>query len=125
MTIHLKQYAPIIHVRQYRPAFFEGFDNWEGDVETREELLTIPFIKRWSDGEANPDFTRLSLSPNAPDPPICQYNLMAEIRGNEEWWVVAILKIQPGHPILEQMPEWVYPKTDPLDNGLPWKKSAP
>lgn len=98
-----------VHVRQYRPTFFEGFDDWEGEVENAEELLALPFVKRWSDGEANPHFTRFSLSYNCPVPPLFQYNLMAEIDHNKEWWVVAVLSIPEGHPILEELPEWIYP----------------
>jgi L-rhamnose mutarotase len=93
-----------IHVRQYRPAFFSGFETDEADVETVAELLAIPFIKRWVDREANPNLTRLSISSH---PYIGAYNLMAEIDNNREWWVVAILTSdEPDHPILKEMPEW-------------------
>lgn len=95
----------MIHVRQYRPAFFEGFENWEGEVETLEELLAIDFIKHWASG---PEFSRFSLShPGFFESEL--YNLMAEIRDNEEWWVVALLKIPPGDSILKELPEWFTP----------------
>ena len=35
-----------MHIRQYYPAFFDGFEVWEGDVQTLEEFLAIPFIDR-------------------------------------------------------------------------------
>ena len=93
-----------LHVRQYRPAFFEGFDNWEGDVETLEELLCTPFIKRWADREANPDFTRFSISHYAPE--LERYHLMAEINDNATWWVVAILTGPAEHPVIRELPQW-------------------
>jgi hypothetical protein len=96
-----------VHVRQYRPAFFEGFDTWEGEVDTVEELLALPFIKRWSENKAGPAFTRFSLSHYAPE--VGQYNLMAELDNNREWWVIAILKAQADHPIVREMPQWHSP----------------
>lgn len=96
-----------VHVRQYRPAFFEGFDTWEGDVDTVEELLAIEFIKRWSENEASPAFTRFSLS--HPHEGGSQYNLMAEIDNNREWWVIAILTGPANHRIFRELPEWHSP----------------
>lgn len=76
----------MIRYRQYRPAFFEGFVNEEGTVETLAELLALEFVQNF----ARYNFTRFSLSDErmTPASPI---NLMAEYRDGKEWWVVALL----------------------------------
>ena len=38
-----------MHVRQYRPAFFEGFENEEYDIEHVNEFAALPFVKRLLD----------------------------------------------------------------------------
>lgn len=48
-----------MHVRQYYPGFFEGFELWEGDVETYQEFLGIPFIARLFQPAVVPDFSHL------------------------------------------------------------------
>jgi len=101
-----------VFCKQYRPAFFEGFEDEEGYVRTVDELLAMPFIKRWSDGEASPGFTRFSVSwPYSTDYPD-YHHLMAEINDNQQWWVVALLKGPHDHPIFQEMPEWHSPRKD-------------
>lgn len=39
----------MMHVRQYRPEFFEGFENETKDIDCLEEFFEIPFIKRLID----------------------------------------------------------------------------
>jgi hypothetical protein len=39
----------MMHVRQYRPAFFEGFQNEEHDIRSVNEFASLPFIKRLLD----------------------------------------------------------------------------
>jgi hypothetical protein len=45
-----------MNVRQYYPAFVEGFSAWEGSVSTYAEFLAIPFIHRLFEVE---DFRQL------------------------------------------------------------------
>jgi hypothetical protein len=101
-----------IRFRQYRPAFFEGFEDEEGSVSTLEELLALPFIRRWSDREANPGFTRFSVSWPYRDTYPNYHHLMAEINDNKEWWVVAMLRGDHDHPIFQTLPEWHSPRQD-------------
>ena len=87
----------IIKVTQHHPAFFEGFDNWTGEVTTLEELLALEFIARWREA---PEFYRFSLQRDyvsrdyfAPgDPPQTISLLIAEVKEGREWWVVAKLE---------------------------------
>jgi hypothetical protein len=86
-----------IRVSQYHPSFFEGFDNWTGEVETLEELLGLEFVARWT---GLPEFYRFSLQRDyvaqdyfAPgDPPRSISLLIAEVKEGREWWVVAKLE---------------------------------
>lgn len=41
----------MMHIRQYRPAFFEGFENEEYDIESINEFAQLPFIKRLLDAK--------------------------------------------------------------------------
>jgi hypothetical protein len=38
-----------MHVRQYRPAFFEGFQNEEYEIKGLNEFGQLPFVKRLLD----------------------------------------------------------------------------
>lgn len=76
-------------ILQYRPAFFEGFENEVVPFKTVEQLLSIPWVSNFA---ASPNFYQFSLSNN---------NLMAEYRGGREWWVVGIVK-NPQIPL----PKW-------------------
>ena len=67
-------------VTQHRPAFFEGFENEVIEVNTKEELLNIKFIKNFSE---QPNFYRYSITDNC---------LMAEFENGKKWWVVAHLE---------------------------------
>ena len=80
----------MIKVTQYRPAFFEGFENHIVEVDSKDELLDIEFVKGFKE---NPDFHRYSLSTN---------KLMAEYKNGEEWWVVAFLENYEGI----DLPQW-------------------
>jgi hypothetical protein len=90
-----------VHVRQYRPAFFEGFEDWEGDVDTVQELCAIPFITRWA---TDPIFDHFEISHPYRDYP-SYHNLMAMLK-NGEHWVVAQLHGDHDHPIFSAFPPW-------------------
>lgn len=88
----------MILYRQYRPAFFEGFENIEGVADDTDELLATNFIARWGE---HPGFHRFSLSHENQEPP---FNLMAEYNEGKEWWVVALL--WPEHNNELTLPDW-------------------
>jgi len=46
-------------ITQYRPAFFEGFENESKDFETLLDLMEMPFVKRFSD---DPTFFQFVVS---------------------------------------------------------------
>ena len=84
----------VFAIRQYRPAFFEGFENETVQFNTLEEMLAIPWVKNFA---ANPDFYRFSISDR---------HLMAEYRAGREWRVVGFLR-DPN----VGLPAWEQPKT--------------
>lgn len=63
-------------ITQYRPAYFEGFENETVQFENLDEVFGIPWVKKFAN-DAN--FYRFSISEN---------HLMAEYRDGREWWVV-------------------------------------
>jgi hypothetical protein len=91
-----------LHIKQYRPAFFEGFTDEEADIETASELLALGFIDNWL---KSPGFERFSISYPYSDYPL-YHNLMAEFK-NGEYWVVANIHGDPEHPFFRYFPKWV------------------
>jgi hypothetical protein len=94
----------MIHYRQHRPAFFEGFENLEGDVANLEELLKLDFVANFTE---LPDFHRFSIGTEIDSPEhhgiLC--TLMAEYKEGYGWWVVAYLWPQDRDE-LEGLPKW-------------------
>jgi hypothetical protein len=76
-------------ITQYRPAFFEGYENATVEFKSAEELLNIPWVANFAN---RPDFHKFSVSDE---------HLMAEYRGGREWWVVGLL----DKPVAE-LPKW-------------------
>jgi hypothetical protein len=74
-------------IRQYRPAFFEGFETETVEFSTIEELEAVPFVKRHASAA---DHHRLSLTKDN--------TLMAEFQGGKRWLVVGF--ITEGRPDL-------------------------
>lgn len=89
----------MIFYRQYRPAFFTGFENDEGQVECVPELLRLSFIDHWAK-EAK--FHRFSLSQDRDSR--VNNRLMAEMEDGYVWWVVAIVSDEKGE--LDSLPKW-------------------
>lgn len=75
-------------IRQYRPSYFEGFENETCEFSNLEELLSIPWVKNFQ----SEYFHRFSYSQN---------KLMAEYHEGKEWWVAGMLE---GIP--EGLPKW-------------------
>jgi hypothetical protein len=76
-------------ITQYRPAFFEGFENEVVEFSTTEELLAIPFLQ----GFKHEGFTSWARSGKY---------LMAIYRNGREWWVAGIL----SDPCKVDLPVW-------------------
>jgi len=76
-------------IRQYRPAFFEGFENETVEFSTTKELLDVLFVKKFcSEG-----FSGFAVSDE---------HLMATYKNGKEWWVVGTL----SNPSLVKLPKW-------------------
>jgi len=76
-------------IRQYRPAFFEGFENETVEFSTDEELINIPFVKNFS----NDKFSHYAVSDN---------HLMAIYDDGFEWWVIGTIQC----PASVKLPKW-------------------
>lgn len=79
-------------ITQYRPAFCEGFENEVVSFSTLDELMAIPFVKRFSDDKG---FHRFSLCPDSDN------ILMAEYNNGFNWWIVG--RFQSPVP---ELPKW-------------------
>lgn len=67
-----------MQIRQYRPDFFEGFNNETAQFNTLDEMLAIPWIKNFA---AIQGFYRFRIDRD---------HLIAEYREGREWWVVGL-----------------------------------
>jgi hypothetical protein len=76
-------------IRQYRPAFFEGFENETVEFSTTRELLDVPFVKNF----CHDGFSGFAVSDE---------HLMATYKNGKEWWVVGTL----SDPHLVKLPKW-------------------
>lgn len=89
-------------IRQHIPAFVETEKGPEVmPFETLDELLVIPWVKRWREF---PRFHQFSQSDR---------HLMAEFRGGREWWVVGLL----SNPV-EGLPVWDHGIYEVWENGI-------
>ena len=76
-------------IRQYRPAFFEGFENETVEFSTDEELVKIPFVKNFS----HYNFSHYAVSDSC---------LMAIYDDGFEWWVIGTIQ----YPASVKLPRW-------------------
>lgn len=90
-------------IRQHIPAFVDGIEPGRADFETLEQLLAVPFVKRWS--EPAEAFRRYSYVPRR-----YEYResrnvdyLMAEMADGKHW---VIGYIEPGAGERFGLPEW-------------------
>lgn len=70
-------------IKQYRPAYFSGFENQVNNFNSIDELLNIDWIKNFTEYK---DFFRLSIS--LADGFTTEHHLMAEYKNGEDWYVV-------------------------------------
>ena len=92
----------MIHYRQHRPAYFEGFENQEGDVPDFEQLLKMEFVNNFG---LDPKFHRYSIGSSIETPRGEMSTLMAEYNEGKKWLVVAYLWPQDEDE-LEALPKW-------------------
>jgi hypothetical protein len=94
----------MIHYRQHRPGFFEGFTNEEGDLPDLDEVLKLEFVNNFS---LSPKFHRFSIGTPTASPQHSGWmtTLMAEYREGREWWVVAYLWPEDREE-LNSLPKW-------------------
>jgi len=72
--------------RQYRPAFFEGFENEEIEFSTIDELLHIDWIRNFYDGV----FLKWTLSDRNET---SKWLFAVSVSGGEvQWWCAAIIE---------------------------------
>lgn len=76
-------------ISQYRPAFFEGFENKTVEFSTTKELINIPFVKNFCSDE----FSGFAISDE---------HLMATYKNGKEWWIVGTL----SDPSTVKLPKW-------------------
>lgn len=73
-------------IRRYFPNCIDvdESDRITVQFDTKEELLGIPFVKRWAE---NPDFFQYAVSIDTLD-----IFLMAQFKDGYEWWVIGVLE---------------------------------
>ena len=70
-------------IKQYRPAYFSGFENQVNNFNSIDELINIDWIKNFTEDK---DFFRLSISLAGGF--TTKHHLMAEYKNGESWYVV-------------------------------------
>lgn len=92
----------MIRYRQYRPAFFDGFTNEEGETSDCTDLLNRDFVANFANRF---DFYRFSIGSSVETPTGAMCTLMAEYKEGREWWVVAYLWPEYSEE-LAALPKW-------------------
>ena len=91
-------------IRQYRPAYFDGFETKTVEFSTTEELINIAFVK-------------ISRSKEFSGFAVADEHLMATYKKGKEWWVVGTL----SDPNMVELPKWernvpgLLPEAHPLE----------
>lgn len=89
----------MITVRQYRPAYFSGFEKEEHEVAVPSAIREIEFIKNFQE---MPDFHRFSVAENGPT----QCLLVAEYEEGFKWYVVAVMPSADFSLLLTEFPKF-------------------
>lgn len=73
-------------IRRYFPSWMDvdEKDRIVVQFNTKEELLNIPFVKRWAE---DPNFFRYAISIDKLD-----IHLMAQLNKGYKWWVIGTLE---------------------------------
>ena len=93
-------------IKQYRPAYFEGFKNEINEFATKEDILNIEWIKEWQKDAPGSKFTGFFVS---------KHYLLATFNYNTNqkatWWVVGIFLDDEGNKAAnEWFPQWEEPE---------------
>lgn len=86
-------------IYQYRPSFFEGFNQEIVSFNSLNEMLSIPFVKNFSEDK---NFDRFSLAQEG-------HYLFAEywINNKHEWWCVGWFE-DDNDPNINCLPELLH-----------------
>lgn len=92
-------------IHQYRPTFFEGFENEIKEFNTKEELLAIKWVKSWKDdpGDAG-EFSGYMLSNNHL---VATYNYNS--KRQPRWFVIASFDECDLQTVRDWFPAWGEP----------------
>ncbi len=101
----------MIIVKQYRPAFCDGYDNEQCEVETATEITGIPFVKSWSTDKM---FHRFSVTTG-----IGQTCLVCEFDEGYKWYVVCIIEGATEEDLLTFYPKFKTKYRDPFKSTAP------
>jgi hypothetical protein len=91
-------------IRQYRPAFFDGFENQTVEFNSIEELIKIDWVDGCTKeigGKYDKKFHQFSICKERGD---TESTLMAEYNDGFTWWVVGFID---DEEIIKNMPTWV------------------
>lgn len=78
----------LIKFKQHIPNFCDGFEPYEIECDTLEQLLSHERIQSWT---KYPDFHRFSWTPPEPEKHRPLGYLMCENKEGREWWVVGYI----------------------------------
>ena len=85
-------------IRRSIPDYVDGIERITVEFNTKEELLSIPWIKAFEQTLNGKKFHQFSICTDAPDRCI----LMAEHDEGRRWWVVGFINA----PTLDFLPKW-------------------
>jgi len=85
--------------REHRPGYFSGFENQTYDVKDFNEVLEIPFVKKFSEDKGFYSYAvSVNTEPEYKLTLMALYNWDDEYNGCKTWWVVGYL---PGFIMYE------------------------
>jgi len=92
-------------IRQYRPAYFSGFENETKAFTSLKELLNIDWVdnfRKMPNGQIDPNFHQYSTNKYS-DHKGCEYVLMAEYNNGHSWYVIGFMD---ENEVIKELPAW-------------------
>jgi hypothetical protein len=78
--------------REHRPGYFTGFENQTYEVENFNEILEIPFVKKFSEGKGFYSYAvSVDTKPEYSLTLMALYDWDEDYNGCKTWWVVGYL----------------------------------